>query len=538
MKRAGLLTLLAGLAATAAAADPSISEPGWSRPVGLAATSVEARPGLVVDDRDRAQLFFIDREAGRGLVRWMTAGLDGRILAGPRTLGEADLRARALAAEADGSDIRVVWVAPSGDEMRVLSRRISGSDIGPAQTLSATVEDAGPVSLAHAAGAHAAWSQASGGRRTIWYQGPRVAPSEVDRGDAPGLAVGPSGPWIAWWQRVGFDTYRLVAASLRDGGLSAGARLSPQPLTGNLATSRLQPPAVAHDAAGVLHVVFGTELRGFGPAVGRLTLVELGAGAPSHIPVASRSPFAAAATATPWQGTVAFAWTDLRSGRSRNAEIYVGLRIPTGLKEHRLTYTLTASALPVLASGPGPALTAAWLELASGGGRFTLHLASTARPAMRWFLMDIPELDVYRPGETAAFALTALVGTFPYSLLITLATALLTGVAAATARALLGDTPIWVWLGASGSRSAVAIVALALAVQTAVTAVLPLVPRLPLPVGGGVLAIVWVWLRLRRRVPETTLQQAALAMVVSFGTSVVLVFSQVARTLSQLGAYK
>ncbi|MGH2402824.1 MAG: hypothetical protein ACRDGN_00025, partial [bacterium] len=330
----------------------------------ITSTSVEARPALLVDAHGRTQIFYIDRDAGRGIIRWVTAGLDGRILSGPRTVGEADLRARSLAAAHEGSGIRVIWVAPSGDEMRVQSTRLSEADAAsPLQSLTGPVEDAGPISLEASAGAHAAWSQASLGRRTVWYERAGFRPVEVARGDAPGLSLGPRGPWIVWWQRAGFDTYRLVAAPTH-----AGGRLV-YTLTGNVATSRLHAPAIAHDAAGRLHIMFGTELRGFGPSAGRLSLLEVGPDgrASSRLPVAQGSPFASGPVVARWQGTVAFAWTDLRSGRSRNPEIYVGLWMSTGLEEHRITYTLAASVHPTLTPGPGTALTAAWLEAAPAG---------------------------------------------------------------------------------------------------------------------------------------------------------------------------
>ncbi|MGQ0548385.1 MAG: hypothetical protein ACT4PY_01790 [Armatimonadota bacterium] len=522
--------LTCGLAA-AAATEPAVADLGWSRAVSIGTTAVEARPALVVDPADRVQVFFIDREAGGGILRWVTAGLDGRIIAGPVTLGEADLRARSVAAAVDGAGVRVVWVAPSGENMRVLSTRIGESAAAAPLALSDAVEDAGPVSLAPSAGSHAAWSQASAGRRSIWYQDPGQPPAEVAEGDAPTVAVGPAGPWIVWWQRVGFDTYRLVAASMR-----AGVR-SIHILTGNLATARLQAPAAAHDAAGRLYVVFGTEQRGFGPAVGRLSHLDVrpdGRPSPRRV-VAPGSPFAGGATAVPWRGAAAFAWADRRSGRSRNPEIYVGIQAGTELTERRLTYTLTASALPVLAAGPGSALTAGWLEVAPGG-RFTLHLASTLRPVVQRFLLDIPELDVSRPLEAAAFALTAVVGTLPYSVMVTLFTTLVTTVAMVVGRAVLADTRPWLWLAASGTRAGVATLALALACQGLATTVLPLIPRLPVAAAACLLVLTWGWLRLRRTEALSSLQLGALVMSVVFGTSVALAFGQVARTLSQLSA--
>ena len=525
---AGVVTLACGFAA-AAPPEPAPADLGWSRPVSIATTAVEARPALVVDARDRIHVFVIDREAGGGIVRWITTGLDGQIVGEPRTLGAADLRARTLAAALDGPHIRIAWVAPSGDEMRVVSARVSDATVIAPQTLSDPVEDAGPVSMAPSAGAHVVWSQATAGRHSVWYKGPGQSPLEVAQGDAPAISMDSAAPWIVWWQRAGFDTYRLVAASPPSGNPSIST------LTGNLATSRLHAPAAAHDGTGRLHVMFGTEQRGFGPVVGRLFILDVGLdGKPSpRRPVAPGSPFAAAASAAPWRGMTAFAWTDLRSGRSRNPEIYVGVDVGRVLAERRLTYSLTASAQPVLVAGPGAALTAAWLEVAPGG-RFAVHLASTARPAPRHFLLGIPELDVYRPGEAAAFAVTVLIGTIPYALLITLATALLTGASAVVSRAIFGDSRAWSWLLASEVRVGVAVLALALACHEAVTALFGLIPSAPTPAVLGVLALGWAWLSLRRSHEPTILQRAALVMAVVFGLSVGLAFGQVARTLSQL----
>lgn len=525
---AGVVALVA-CALAVAGPEPIPADFSWSRPVSITTTAVEARPALVVDAHDRIHVFLIDREAGRGVVRWITAGFDGQIVAGPRTLGPADLRARTLAAAVDGPHMRVVWVAPSGDEMRVVSARVGDATVIAPQTLSGPVEDAGPVSMARSAGAHAVWSQAAGGRRSVWYQGPGRSPAEVAQGDAPAISVGSAGPWIVWWQRAGFDTYRLVAASPPVGNLSIF------PLTGNLATSRLHTPAAVHDGTGRLHVVFGTEQRGFGPVVGRLSILEVGVdGEPSPRRVmAPGSPFAAAASAAPWRGMAAFAWTDLRSGRSRNPEIYAGVDVRRTLAERRLTYSLTASVLPVLVEGPGAALTAAWLEVAPGS-RFAVHLASTARPAARLFLLAVPELDVYRPGEAVAFAVTVLVGTIPYALLITLATVLLTGASAAAGRAIFGGSRAWTWLLGSSARAVVVALALALVCHAVVTGVFRLIPSVPAPAAAGLLGLTWASLSLRRARQATILQQAALVMLVVFGLSVVLAFAQVARTLSQL----
>ncbi len=540
--------------ATGAVPVPETASPEdvvWSRPVTIATTVVEARPPLVVDGVGRVHIFYIDRETAGGVVRWITTDLDGRILGGPRVLGAADLRARALAAAIDGSGIRVAWVAPAGERMRVVSMRvrdtadttIRDAATGPVEPLAPPAEDAGPIALAPSArGAHAAWSQASGGRREIWYWHPGlVAPVSIGAGDAPGLSVGPAGPSIVWWQRAGFDTYRLVTAPLGAAaptppGGTASDPSEPEPLTGRLATSRLQPPAVAHDAAGRLHVVFGTEQRGFGPAVGRLSLLAVGAdGSVSpRRAVAPASPFAAGAVAVPWHGGVAFAWTDLRSGRSRNPEIYVGLVTDGVLRERRLTYTLSASVLPALAPGPGAALTAAWLEVASVG-RFAVQLATTARPVPQRFVLGIPELDLYRPGDAAAFAFTVLFGTLPYAALLTLATSLLTAAALAVGGPVFGNTRWWAWLTASGCRAGIAALTVALVGLAVVGgALFPFIPRLPLGAATGILALIWAWTRVRRGAPLTFGQRAALVLSVVFGVSVVLAFTWVARTLSQL----
>lgn len=526
---AGVVTLLACALAAAAPPESAPAELSWSRPVSITTTAVEARPALVVDARESVHVFLIDREAGGGVVRWITTGVDGQIVRGPRTLGAADLRARTLAAATDGPHVRVVWVAPSGDEMRVVWARVGDSTVIAPQTLSGRVEDAGPVSMAPSAGAHVVWSQATAGRRSVWYSGLGQAPVEVAQGDAPAVSVGSAAPWIVWWRRAGFDTYRLEAASppSRDPAITT--------LTGNLATSRRFAPAVVHDGTGRLHVMFGTEQRAFGPAVGRLSILDVGPdGKPSSRRlVAPGSPFAATASAAPWRGMAAFAWTDLRSGRSRNPEIYVGVDVRRTFFERRLTYSLTASTLPVLVAGPGQALTAAWLE-AAPGGRFAIHLASTARPAPRHFLLDIPELDLYRPGEATAFAVTALIGTIPYALLLTLATALLTGASAVTGRAIFGGSRAWSWLLGSEVKVGVAAIALALACHAAVTALFRLTPSAPLPVVLGVMVLTWVWLSLCRVQQGTILSKAALVILVIFGLSVILAFGQVARTLSQL----
>ena len=536
--KAGTIALSLVALASVASAAPA-EEIAWSRPVIVVTTGVEARPALVVDRAGRAHIFYIDRAAGRGVVRWITAGPDGRIERAPRSIGAADLRARAVAAAPDPPGIRVAWVAPAGEAMRVLWARLDVPS-GLIQPLGPVAEDAGPIALAPSAGGvHALWSQASDGRREIWYRDPRRAASApIGAGDAPGLSVGPTGPVAVWWQRTGFDTYRLVAARL-DGTvpLTPGgtAALEPRPLTGSLATSRLHPPAVVHDAEARLYVVFGTEQRGFGPAVGRLSATEIAGGLVSpRRSVASGSPFAAQATATQWRGAGVLAWTDLRSGRSRNPEIYVGVMRAGTVREQRLTYTLSASTYPALAAGPGQALTSVWLEVASGG-RFGLNLASTARPAARRFLLGIPELDLHQPGEAAAFAFTALLGTLPYAALLTLATSLLTAAVVAIGGPVFAEARWWAWLAASGDRAGIAALALALVLQaTAGAALFPFIPRLTIGPAAGVLVLVWAWTRARRAAPLTLGQRAAVVLSVVFAVSLALAFTWVARTLSPL----
>lgn len=540
MPRPILILALSFIALASAASAAPAEEIAWSRSVIVATTGVEARPALVVDRAGRAHIFYIDRDAGRGVVRWITAGPDGRIERAPRSIGAADLRARAVAAAPEPPGIRVAWVAPTGEAMRVLWARLDVTS-SLIQPLGPVAEDAGPIALAPSAGGvHAVWSQASDGPREIWYRDPRRAASApVGAGDAPGLSVGPTGPVAVWWQRTGFDTYRLVAARLdATVPLTPGGTVAPEPrpLTGSLATSRLHAPAVAHDAEARLYVVFGTEQRGFGPAVGRLSATEIDAGGlvSPRRSVASGSPFAAQATATQWRGAGVLAWTDLRSGRSRNPEIYVGLMRAGTVREQRLTYTLSASTYPVLAPGPGQALTAVWLEVASGG-RFGLNLASTARPAARRFLLGIPELDLHRPGEAAAFAFTALFGTLPYAALLTLATALLTAAVVAIGGPVFADARWWAWLVASGDRAGIAALALALGLQATVAgALFPFIPRLTPGLAVGALMAVWAWTRVRRSAPLTLAQRAAVVLSVVFAASLVLAFAWVARTLSQL----
>jgi len=546
------LVLLITLPWANAAQAPSLEVSRWSRPVAVIMTRIEARPALVVDRSGRIHLFYLDRDGDRGLVLWVTTDVDGRTSHPPRVLGVADLRANTLGAAGGDQAIQIMWVAPSGDGMRVVGARVAAGGAGPENPrmmpvpLGPQVEDAGPVSLvASRDGVHAVWSQARDGRREVWYRGPDRTPAAlVGPGDAPAVSVGPSGPVVVWWQRTGFDTYRLVAARL-------GPAVSPVAitLTGNLASSRLQPPAAAHDAGGRLYVVFGTEQRGFGPAVARLSWLDVDAagGASPRRSLAAGSPFASQVTALPWGERVAVAWTDLRSGRSRNPEIYTGVLRTGAAREERLTYTLSASRLPVLASGPvplsgsgqpggpggAPVLTAAWLEVAPGG-RFAMTLASTARPAARRFLLGIPELDLGRPGEAAPFALAALLGTLPYAGLLTLATGLLTAGVLMSARALFDETRWWGWIVASPRRSAVASTALTLAILRVVGGAVTFIPRAGLLPAAGVVAAVWGLARVRPRVAGSFGSRAGLVLVVAFAVSVAAAFVWAAGTLSQL----
>ena len=178
-------------------------------------------------------------------------------------------------------------------------------------------------------------------------------------------------------------------------------------------------------------------------------------------------------------------------------------------------------------------LTAAWLEVAPGG-RFAMTLASTARPAARRFLLGIPELDLGRPGEAAAFALAALLGTLPYAGLLTLATGLLTAGVLMSARALFDETRWWGWIVASPRRSAVASTALTLAILRVVGGAVPFIPRAGLLPAAGVVAAVWGLARVRPRVAGSFGSRAGLVLVVAFAVSVAAAFVWAAGTLSQL----
>lgn len=555
---AAAFSAAAALLARAPAASGATSSPvqpgdavlhKWSRPVAVATTGIEARPALVLEPGGRAHLFYMDRQGEGAVVGWAAVEPDGGIGRGPRVVGSADLRAPWVAAAAAGQEIVAVWVAPSGEGMRVVLLRFradGGGAAGPASRgglHGPPADDAGPIALAASAdGVHALWSQASGGRRLIWYLGPRMtSAAPVGPGDAPGLSVGPEGPVGVWWERTGFDTYRLVAVRLdgrasrdsRPGGL---APASVQPLTGNLATSVLEPPAVAHDAAGRLHAIYGTTLRGLGPAVSRLTALQLDApGTPARRGFAAASPWAAQPAAIAWRRGIAAAWADQRSGRSRNLEIYAAFTDEGLTTEQRLTYSLRSSLRPALAAA-GEVLTVAWLEVLPDG-KFELSLATTARPSRRLFLMGIPELDLYRPGGAAAFALTALLGALPYAAMMALATGLLTGAVLAVGRAVFEETRWWRWLAASAARSTLASLALALGLlSAAVGALFPFVPRLGPGPGAAVLALAWVTLRLRGRDEVPLGLRLASLLAVVFAVAAALALAWTARALSQLAA--
>ena len=161
------LVLLITLPWANAAQAPSLEVSRWSRPVAVIMTRIEARPGLVVDRSGRIHLFYLDREGDRGLVLWVTTDVDGRTSHPPRVLGVADLRANTLGAAGGDQAIQIMWVAPSGDGMRVVGARVAAGGAGPENPrmmpvpLGPQVEDAGPVSLvASRDGVHAVWSQA------------------------------------------------------------------------------------------------------------------------------------------------------------------------------------------------------------------------------------------------------------------------------------------------------------------------------------------------------------------------------------------
>lgn len=538
-------------APASAPASPPTGPPGWSRPVALMTTGVDARPALVVEPDGRVHVFFLDRDGDRGVVRWIAVTPDGRFPGGrlegtPTDLGPADLRARSLAAARSGADIVVAWIAPSGEGVRAVTARIRGGYPGAPRPIGPEAEDAGPVVIAASAdNVHAVWSQTAAGGRAIWHWTPsREQGAPVAPGDAPGLSAGRGGVWAAWWQRTGFDIYRVVAARLDDPSRPAPSRPDDPAgppvvsLTGNLATSRLDPPAVAQDAGGHVHVLFGTEQRSFGPAVARLTRVEVdraGRASPSRR-TAAGSPYASQPAAGLWNGHAVFAWTDLRSGRSRTLEIYVAVVAGEQTAEQRLTYTLASSTHPVLAAGPGTALSAAWLELAAGG-RYTITIATTARPEARRFVLGIPELDLSAPGSAAAFGAVAAVGALPYALFLTLAVLFITGLAVLMGRAVLDGTRAWRWLTATPARGTLASLGAAMCLQRlAATAVLPAVVEGSGGAAAGLLVFAAAWLWVRRRTGLTPWQKMAMVLVAVFAVSALLIFPWSARTLSRLAA--
>jgi hypothetical protein len=82
----------------------------------------------------------------------------------------------------------------------------------------------------------------------------------------------------------------------------------------------------------------------------------------------------------------------------------------------RITLTIPGSLKPaaeVVDGGP----VVVWLEVA-GFGRFSLSFASSASPRRRAFLLDVPELDLYRPGPSLVFAALVVLSILPIALLV------------------------------------------------------------------------------------------------------------------------
>ncbi len=504
----------------------------WSLPVTVAAVDIPTRPALVVDAAGLVHILAVDRDGTRGVVRWVVALTDGRIERPAAVLGPADLRAAAVAAAREGPAIRALWVAPAAGGVQVVTARLDRA-AGRPRALSDLVEDAGPISVvASGESVYAVWSQLSGGRREVWswVSGER-APIRLGTGDAPAVSTGISGPVWVWWERTGPETYRLIAT--RPG---ANGKMSPRAITGNVSTLTLETPALAHDPSGRLRILYGTQSRGFGRSQGRLYGLTLDAAGEvsERRQVAEESPSAFGAVAVRWQQRVLAVWTDLRSGRSLNPEIYVGLMTDGGISEERLTFTLSASTNPAVAPGPDTALTAAWLELQTDG-RYGIALTSTDRPARRRFLLGIPELDLNRPAAALAFALTALIGATPYAALLTMATALATTVLLGTGRAIFADARWWQWFADSERRALTAALALALGILKMVgRGLLPALPRLSPLLAGVALLIVWTWLRRRGAAPLSLGHGAGILLLALLAAAEWLAFPWAALALSQL----
>jgi hypothetical protein len=433
----GALIAAAALAAAVlgpAGPAPAVTGPalGWSDPIAIATTSIAVPPALAQAD-GRLHVFWLDRAGaadGTGDLWYAVLSADGRTLRSPERLRRGvDTRLAHPVAVSWGRRVVAAWMArePTGVSVEIAVFDHEGSILTVLRPDPARREEAGRITLAASGSGtpvDAAWSTFDGGLRQVWYARVEAAGEDVPgreiavspaqaltTGDAPALLVD-SSTRLLWWEPEGAGTFRLMV-----GDLGAEGLVSRRPLTGALALVAPLPvvPAVVGDEVVLL---VPTIERTFA-TTGRLYAIrpDPTASMARRIPLLGQSRVADLTVARGSGRSVAV-WSQ-PTGRRQNSEVYAARLVPGGGvldTPSRITLTIPGSLKPaaeVVDGGP----VVVWLEVA-GFGRFSLSFASSASPRRRAFLLDVPELDLYRPGPSLVFAALVVLSILPIALLV------------------------------------------------------------------------------------------------------------------------
>lgn len=501
---------------------------GWSDPIIIADTTVAAPPALAAV-ADQLHLFWLDAPVRETVLRHAVVDKLGRVLRSPADLAvNADRRFGWPVAAATNQSITVAWISRSGGVVQLMTAALdpSGAVRAPPAPAAPPGEESGRISVqASAGGVDLVWSQFDHGARRIWYArlGPdarAVIPARVlTSGDAPALV---SGSTIVWWDRVGFDTYRLMQASLTGGQLTRA-----QPLTGTIGLTRILPVVPVRSAAA-LDLLIPIVERAFGTA-GRLHHIRVTSDGVS--PRVLLLPGRSISDLTISSSSSIVAWVEA-VGRRRNSEVFAAAFGP----QVRLTAPSRVSLSPSGSIRPAVSIlggqpVAAWLEV-TGITRFKLLLAIPSARRAR-FLMGVPELDLSRPMRLLAFGMTVTASVLPYAAILGIAFGLPTTAATILAVTVFSGFGWWRRLTSRATHRLAAMLVFIIFMQIAGRSLIPGNPPPVLLITAmastglfGLVAARYGWLR-------ETIRLAVGVWLILFVELVVVLFPWGAAQLSQ-----
>ncbi len=404
---------------------PRTSDTGiqWSDPIPIAETTVAAAPAVVAVE-NAIHIFWLNHPQGAppatGEVWHAARSARGdNLVASHRIAANADTRLAWPAAARLGSRLYVAWMERTAGGVR-LRVAIVGAD-GNLQRLvsptSSVAEEGGRIAVLESGSRiHIAWSQFADGNRWIWYA--RLTPDgtldlaahALADGDAPAL-VGEETPELLWWRPTGPGNYTLAMGEIENGRLERVSDLTGQVLLVN------PLPPIPLSAPGGIDILVPTIEQAFRTA-SRLYLVRvMGSAVTARLPLSGGRAMSDVTGADADRGKFVM-WAEA-AGRRQNSEIFAAhLEPPVGRLDRvaRTTYTPAGSLRPSVAV-VGGAPVAVWLETLDIT-RFQLVMGTSLVPRPRAFLLDTPELDLFRPGRFLSFSALVIVGVLPYAALL------------------------------------------------------------------------------------------------------------------------